>query len=467
MGFLKRERLDALRHRLVSSKFVRDTAALQAGKLVTIGLASLSYVLTLRLLGPDEYGVYGLALGLIALLFTFDLTGMGTAAPTRLGIAIGGRDAAEVLNIMAVFIRTSMIVNALIIAFLWLLGGALAGALYSAGARIGALAALLALALPADSIYALITTSLQARRQMPALALVQTGNQLTFTICVLVALLIRPQAESLVAARLVYSYLTMLLAWAAYARLRAQTEMAFPPLAQVFARARVVAVRPYLGFGVVVAVDKSLGNLLVQLPQQMVGILAGERAAGFLISTLNGISHLSVLTSALFDNMQAVIPHRIGQRDYAGLWRILGRVLAVLLIGGVLVYGALALAAPFFIPLLLGARWQEMIPVFVVLTIFGVITTVGGVFGPLYRGLNRLRGAILSKLLALGLALAFGFLMLMSAGSDLPGQGTPDMMLRAALVGAWMVNLTFGVSVLLTAWVSLRALRQAKDVDSR
>jgi hypothetical protein len=108
-----------------------------------------------------------------------------------------------------------------------------------------------------------------------------------------------------------------------------------------------------------------------------------------------------------------------------------------------------------------------MIPVFVVLTIFGVITTVGGVFGPLYRGLNRLRGAILSKLLALGLALAFGFLMLMSAGSDLPGQGTPDMMLRAALVGAWMVNLTFGVSVLLTAWVSLRALRQAKDVDSR
>lgn len=454
MGLLSAERLRKLRQRFLKSKFVRDTAALQIGKLLATGLAFLSYIISLRLLGPSEYGVYGLVLGFIALLYSFDLTGMGTTASTLLGIAIGRRDQATILDTMAAFMRISWIIHAIGLTFLWVFGRAVAGAAYPSGDRIGLLAALMSLALPADSIYTLVSTTLLARRQMRAVAVLQVLNQLAWSLSVIIALIIHPYAESMVAARLVYSYSTMVLACVMYARLRHETDVPAPALMHVFRAMRQVRLRQYLGVGFANAVDKGLGNMLLFLPQQIVGVVAGERAAGYLISATNGVSNLSLLTSALFDTMRAVIPQRVGKGDYAGLWHVMGQVLAALGVGAVVVYGALALLAPFVIPPLLGEDWRNVVPVLSVLAGFGIISTVGGVFGPLYRALNRLWSAIVWKVIALVVALGIGYLFIAS---------TPNLSAdMAAVLGAWMINIAYGVSVMGLAWVSLSALRRAK-----
>jgi O-antigen/teichoic acid export membrane protein len=453
VGALNADRVRNLYKRLIGSKFVRDTAALQVAKLIVAALASLSYVITLRLLGPEAYGVFGLAQGLLALVGALDLTGIGTAATTRLGIAIGEHAESTILEMMAVFIRVSVIVNGLIVVFFWAFGSQIGAVLYQDSGRIGVLAAWLSLTLPADSIYALVTISLMTRRQMRALALLQVVNQLTLTVCIVVALVLSASAESLVVARLVQAYSTMLMAWLTYRRLRTQADPVFPPLPSVLSQARHVSLRTHLGFGFANAVDKTLGNLFLQIPQQMVGALLGERSAGYLISAINGISRLGLLTSAIFENMQAIIPRQVGAGDFVGLRRHFARVVLALAAGGSLVYGALAITAPWLVPLLLGEAWRPAIPALQVLGIFGAITTAGGVFGPLYRALDAMRGAIAAKLIALALALPLGA-WLLSRGAD------------GALVGAWTINLLFAISVGLTAWIALRALRRAAQAPS-
>jgi O-antigen/teichoic acid export membrane protein len=458
VGIINAETLRKLRQNIIGSKFVRDTAALQIGKLVATGLAFLSYIISLRLLGPSEYGVYGLVLGFITLLYSFDFTGMGTTASTLLGIAIGKRDQAAILDTMAAFMRVSWMIHAVGLTFLWIFGRAVAGALYSSGNRIGLLAAVIALALPADSIYALINTTLLARRQMRSVAVLQVLNQLTWSLSIVVALVIHPYAESMIVARLFYSYSTMLLACAMYARLRHETDLPFPGLMRVFRSMSQVKLRQYLGVGFANAVDKSLGSLLLSLPQQMIGVMIGERAAGYLISATNGVNNLSLLTSALFDTMRAVIPQRVGKGDFPGLWQVMGRVLLALLLGSLVVYGALALLAPFIIPPLLGEDWRNIVPVLSVAALFGAISTVTGVFGPLYRALNRVWSAIFIKFLIMGVVIGMGYLFLHDL--VLMTSGINALNTTAAVGGAWMVNTLYAGTGFFTGWMSLRALQR-------
>ncbi len=176
--------------------------------------------------------------------------------------------------------------------------------------------------------------------------------------------------------------------------------------------------RPYWRFGVANAIDQNLAALFSQIPLQLVGIFAGARAVGYLQLALSGIGQASVFTSAVFDNMQAFVPQAVGRGDFAGLWRNFRRVLAVLALGGIVFYSAVAIAAPFVIPPLLGLRWIPAIPPLMALAVYGALTMAGGIFGPLYRTFNRLRQIITVKLFTLALALPVGVLLLVRAAAS-------------------------------------------------
>jgi O-antigen/teichoic acid export membrane protein len=446
--------------RLFRSKFVRDTLTLQIGKVIATALAALSTLLVLRLLGPEEYGRFALAQSFMALWVALDLTGIGASISTHLGVAVGKRDADAVLNALAVFLKITFIVTLAIIVLIATIGQPIAQLLHTDD--IGRLALLLALTLPADHAYALAITSFQSRRQMRTVAIAQSLNQFVLTICTIVAILVNARAESLIIARLVYSYLTMTGAWLAYARLR-DDEMPFPTPGAVLRRAWTVSPRSYLRFGFLNAVDKNLSNLYTLIPLQLVGVLVGERAAGYLWSALTLITQSGVLTSAVFENMQAVVPQMVGRSDFTGLRRNFGRVLLVLLAGGVVVYAGAAIIAPVVLPLLLGSEWAFAVPVFMVLTIYGAVTTVGGIFGPLYRALGLMRLAITAKVVALVSALPVGYWLISSNALTIVTNAALATETVGALGGAWTIVLLFAISVGLTALIGLRGLRQIES----
>lgn len=458
-----RRLVDTLR----TSKFVRDTLTLQIGKLGTAGLSALSTLIALRVLGPAEFGRFGLAESLVALWQAFDLTGIGISTLTRLGVAVGKRDEQAVIDAMAVYVRISTTVSLVILAGLWLLGQIVAGQIHNGQRDLGVIAALLAFNLLPDGYYLLVVTALQTRRQMRALALLQLSNQAVLTVCVLTAIALQPRAESLAVARIVYSMVTVVIAMLAYHRLRLEGEMPFPALSVVMSRARSIAVRPYLGFGFLNAVDRNLASLFVQVPIQMVGAVSGNTVTGYLRAGLDAMSYLSLFTSAVFDNMAAVVPQLIGRRDFARLRTNFARVLLVMALGSVVVYGSIALLAPIVIPLLIGDEWIPTIPTLQLLTIMGFITTVGGLFGPLYRALGAMRGAITAKIIAIVTGLPIGWLLI-SGQMSLSGLPTSEMsatvpIAAGALGGAWAINLLYALSVAITAWFTLRALQRTRE----
>ncbi len=441
------ERLRAL----FQSKFVRDTLVLQIGKVGITALTFLSSVLVWRLLGAEQYGVWALAQSFFAIVQTLNLTGITLSTSTQLPIAVGAKDQQEILNLLAVYVRVAVIWALALLLLLVVAGAPMARLIYGGDGRIGILAAGLALTVLPDLLYNLIITTLQSQRSMRALAVLQNINQLVLLVCIVVALLLKPLPESLVVARIVYSVLTLVLALGFYARLRKSYPVPYPTFGAIYRRALHISPRPYLGFGFLNAIDKHIANLYTELPLQLVGVFAGKMAAGYLELAFKALTIPSVFTSAVFDNMQAVVPQAVGRGDFSGLRQNFGRVLRVMVIGAVVFYALFALIVPLIVPILFGAEAVPAVPVIMALAIFGGVTMVGGLFGPLYRVLDLMRPAIIIKAVCLAGVMLPGYLFVSQTALDeQPG----------ALVGAWLMNGLFLLSTLLTAWVTLRALNQ-------
>jgi len=455
VGVVRRNPVIDSARRLLSTRFMRDTLALQMGKIVATILSFISSLLVWRLLGPEGSGVFAWAASLVSMAQLLDLTGLGTSTGSRLAVAIGAKQDDEVRDLLAFHLQTNVVVNVILIAGMFWVGRALATTFYG-NPTVGDLAAGLALGLLADGVYNLILTALQARRSMLLIAIVGVVNQLVLSVCVIGALLIQADAAALVVARLAYAYVTLALAVILYARVRGQGENPLPGIGVILSRIGRVSARPYWRFGVANAVDKNLAELSVQIPIQIVGIIGGERAVGFLTLAMTGITNVGILTSALFENLKTVVPQAVGRRDFAQLWRGIPRAMIALAVGGAVVYGALALVAPFAIPPILGAEWDAAIPSLIALTPFGVITAVAGVLGPVYRALDLMRGAIFAKSASLLLVLVPGSLLLVAAvGSD---PASPEG--TAAVGGALLLDAVFVVAALLTARATLPPLRR-------
>ncbi len=456
---------------LLRSKFIRDTLFLQAGKFSLILLSLVSSVLVWRLLGPERSGIFALGESLLNVWQSLDLSGVGTSTSVRLAIAIGARDETAILELLGFYIKLSLLVNGALTVLMIVLGGFIADHFYGGSRQIVNIAVLLAIGSLADAVYGLVVIALRSRRSMRTFALLQNANQLVLTTCVIVAVLIRPEPESLAVGRLVYSYLTLLLAYVVYTRTRTQGQVSYPTFRAIFTRAITVSPRPYWRFGIANAIDKNISSLFIALPLQLVGSLAGARAVGYLDLALSGMTQAGTLTSAVLDNMQAVVPQAVGRRDYAGLWRNFRRVLVVMTFVSLALYGLLALVAPFAIPPVLGSRWIPAIPPLVILTLYGAVTTVGGNFSPLYRSFNLMSQTIFVKLLTLALIVPlslWGMQMLVSAHPQALDSffGSVPLLANAprgnwgAVAGAWMINAIYGLSIGLIAAVTLPELRR-------
>ena len=453
--------------RLRESKFVRDTFMLQIGRIGTTALSFVSFWLIVRLMGVEAYGIWKLVLAFVGIWQAFDITGIGQLTSTRLAIAVGRKDSRDVLDLMAIYVKVVLVWALISVVVLFALGPLVGERLYDrpplgslpllasgrglldfmglndTGRLIGTLAGWYALSIAADTLYTLVIVSLQSRRLMRQLALLQNLNQVVLFVCMVVAVLVDPRPESLLVGRLVYSYSTLALAFYVYARLRAEAGVTFPPLGAVFRRAAGVSLRGYWRTGMAMAFDKNIANLYTQVPITLVGVLAGPAAAGTLGVGLDVVTRSSLLTGPVLENVQAVVPQAVGRGDFAGLRRNFGRVLVVMAAGATAFYVALALAAPLVVPLVFGEDTAPAVPVVVILSFFGVITAVGGLFGPLYRAFDLMRSALTVKIIA-GLALIVPGLWLISQ--------------HGAVGGAWLINGLYLLSVVLTAAITLPPL---------
>jgi O-antigen/teichoic acid export membrane protein len=434
-------------------KFVRDTLALQVGKLGTTAMTLVVSVLVVRLLRPEAYGTWALANSLLTIWQVLNLTGVAISTNTRLALAVGARDELEILNLCAFYVKVMLVWAVFSFVGLALLGPLLAEQLYSGGQVVGTLAAGLALTILPDALYNLVLIALQTQRSMRAFSLLQNANQFVLLVCTVAALLLRPTPAGLLVSRVCYSLITMLMALIYYQRVCATFAVRYPAPRSILSRVPAVSVGPYWRFGVMNALDKNVASLFTELPLQLVGILAGKAAAGYLELGFKAMTISALLTSAVFDNLQAVVPQAIGRGDYARLQQNFLRLVAAMTGAAAAFYALFALLAPLFVPLIYGEELVPAVVVIQVLAVYGAVTLIGGIFGPLYRALGLMLSALLVKIVTLLLVL-FVTLRLQHP-------------VWTAVNGAWLVNGLYVMSVVLTMSVVLPALRRRAQTEKQ
>lgn len=472
--------MDRLR-RLSQRKFVRDTLILQIGKISVTALSLISTILVTRVLGPQQYGLYALADNLFVLFTIIDISGSTASTNTRMARAIGANDAVEAANVLAYGLQSSIVMRLIIALLLLLIGPAFAHATQG-NATIGAMAVVLAIASPLDVIYAQLLLALQARRSMTAASAMQTTNQLVLTVLMIGAVLVVPQAESLVVARLLYSIITLAIILIVYTRLRTRGSFILPRLSMLAGRAISQSPRPYWRFGVANAIDKNISNQFISLIIQLVGAFGGSLAAGYFGLAMRGVAQVTVLGVAVLENLNSAIPQAIGRGDYFNLRRNFARVQGAVTIYSTVLFGIMALFAPLLVPLLFGQEWRPAIPAVCLLAIYGVITGIGGNFAPLYRAFGQMRMAIGVKIAALVIALPIAFFLIRAASEGVRlnlsllasfTRAAPDLAAgigassAAAAAGAVSLNILYAISVGLTAIFTVRELNKRANADRR
>lgn len=453
--------------KLLRRKFVQDTLILQMSKVGVTVLGLAAWVIVPVQLGPLNYGLFALAQSFLGIWLTLDLTGLNVAIPTLLAAAVGAKKDREILDLLAVNLKVATVWAVFTLVVLMLIGPALAAFFYQEPAplrstyalrypllaglhtvgdpRIGVLAAFLAIAQLFDPIYNLFLSAFRSRRTMRQVAFVQNANQLILTISLVAAALISPTAEGQVAGRIVYSVVTLLMILVVYERTRADGPVPYPPLWAILKRAVTVSYRPYWRYGLSTALDKNVAGLYTQVPLQLVGIVAGPAAASYIQLGLRAIVKTSFFTSAIYENIQAAVPQAFGRGDYVRLWANFLRVLAALTLSGIVFYGLVILLAPLLLVPIFGEEWEPLLPLLPAFTIYGLATTVGGIFGPLYRVFDLMRAALVTKIATLVVMLPVGVWLIQQS---------------SALGGVWMINGLYVLSVGLTIGFTLPVLRQ-------
>lgn len=442
------ERLRALVLNMLRIKFVQDTITLQAGQMVFTLVSVASFVFVVRGLGPEQYGIFQLVLTMHGLLLTFDLTGRAASTTTRLAEAIAARDGAEVRNLMGFFMQMSLLVAVVASTLAFLFGTSFAAASYD-NAFIGELMKYYTLTLFLTPIYSLSLLTQQSTLAMRSYTFMENlSNLLEAVLKIAVALLVGT-ASAMIAVFLLSALFKAALGLLMYGRMRRRHPHLFPGVGEVLAISWRVSPRRYWKFGFALALDKNLSQLFTLLPVQLLGMWGGEAAAGFLKLGISAMQYPAMLLGGVLTNLATRLPADVGQQDYVRLRHNFGRVFRW--VGGlsVAMYGLLALFAPVAIPVL-GEEYIPAINVIRVLCIYGVITGVGGIFGPLYRTLRLMRAMLFIKAVAIVLAF-FPTVWLIRYYVNL-GEATA-LADTVALGGAWSINLLFALSIGLTVMV--------------
>jgi len=436
--------------RLVRIKFVRDTLALQTGSLVSVTVGVLASIILVRGLGAAQYGLYSLMLTMYGLLMTLNLTGLGPSATTQISEAVAAGDRAETARVMAFFVQMSLAVAVIAAALTLPLAPGVAARSYDE-ASIGRLLQIYIFTLFFTPIQNLALTLLKSTRSMQAYTVFDNITAVLDAGLILAAILLDGTARGVVIARLISAGAGMLLSLQVYARLQRRHTATLPPLSEVARALRTTSPRPYWRFGFQLALDKNLSQLYTLLPLQMLGMWATPQAAGYLRMALSALERPALFFSGILINMSVQIPGDYGRREYGRLRANFVRVLRWIVPLAVAVFGTFSLAAPLLVPIIYGDDYRPAVPAIIVLGVYGTVTGIGGIFGPLYRSLRIMRVILLTKLIALGVAALPAVALVRTWG---------------VVGGAWSINLMFSVSIALTilvTWPRLTALARSQD----
>ena len=421
--------------------FVRKTATLQAGSFGGTIVQAVIGIVIARLLQPELFGVYSLAIGMASMTSLILGMGIQEAVSSLLGRAYAKGDKAEVENILGFMLKiTFWAALAVILVSVFL--PSIADRLYG-DSLIGIYAAIVVVAAIFSSfLFTLDYSAFQVAGRVKSLAVLLLSDQSLRYVLSLIFVVLGFGVLGAVGGQLTGAVIIFILSAILFSKF-SKSEPLFPGLSRLIYIAKDVNLKKYFGFTFWVALDRNMGNVYMALPVILTGIYTTtaevsffKLAFGYMNIVLSLLGPISVLLNVEFPKIQ--IENR--EQLYKNFKKISLYSLALSVIMSV---GA-AIVSPVAFKILYGESYLLSIKYIFGLIIYGSLFGIGVGLGPMWRAINKVKVSILINSVILGAGIPSGLWLIKSHG------------LWGAVI---MVTVWFSVSHLISFIYLLRKLK--------
>ncbi len=440
LGMLRQRAVYFYRH-----SFVRRAVVFQVANGAASVLQSLAGVVIARLLQPELFGRYALALSVASVSSIVLASGIQDALMPVLARGHARGDADEVrtgLGYWVKWIGASVIFVAIVAALLPLVTSRLYGS-----AAIGGFAAIvLAASLVSSSFLSIVQVTAQIAGRITTLAWLTLTDMVVRYGAAVILTFLGLGVLGASAGHLVGAAAMILVAWPVFTGLRRKDSL-LPSARSIVSRAYKIPWRLHLSQGLWVWADRQFGMLYQVLPVAMVGLMVPiahvaffKLAFGYLNTALALLGPLSVLLNTEFAKMQIQAPERL-RSSFIKL-SFVGMACSTVLVAGA------ALVGYWVFRILYGNVYLPGVPLVYGLVVYGMFFGLGIGLGPMWRVLGRVKTSVAINICILALGVPLGLWLLRQFG--LWG-------------GVIMVTLWYAVSHLVSFLYLARCLRSIEE----
>lgn len=393
--------------------FIRSVATLQAGSFSGTVIQAAIGIVIARLLQPELFGVYSLAIGMASMTSLILGMGIQEAVSSMLGRAYIRRDKREIESILGFMLKITLLAALIVIvvsAFLPRIADGLYGT-----SLIGIYAAIVVVAAIFSSfLFTLAYSSFQVAGRVRSLSLLILSDQsLRYTLS-LIFVLAGFGVVGAVSGQLAGAMAIFVISAFLFGKLT-KTESLFPGLRRLITVAKGADLKKYLGFTFWVALDRNMGNVYMALPVILTGVYVStsnvsffKLAFGYMNLVLSLLGPISVLLNVEFPKIQ------VESREQ--LYKNFKRISLYSLTLSVLLSISAAVVSPIAFKILYGESYLPSIKYVFGLVIYGSLFGIGVGLGPMWRAINKVKVSIVINSLILGIGIPLGLWLIKDYG---------------------------------------------------
>ncbi|MDD5110185.1 MAG: oligosaccharide flippase family protein [Patescibacteria group bacterium] len=383
---------------IIRHPFTRHTAILQVGGVIGKAVGLVASVLYANLLGPEEFGVYSLAIALAGFLNIFQEFGMSHALVNLLARAEARHDQADAKDLLAYFLKATVAIGATsglagILIAPWL------GGLWYHSPMVGWLAAIGVLAFSLTFFVPLVTTIQQVRRELVPLAVLETGSKIFGAALTVGLVLAGFGALGVIGGQFLTMVISSLAAVFFYRRY-VHANTAEPLTALWRTRVPWSKISYYFRFGFLIAVSKNILKFNQTVPLLVLGaVLPTASGLGFFKVALTYVAAPLVLTDPAIRLLSDQFP-KTEVSGTAKLFRRFYQVTALTILLQAVLTVPMLLLAPFVVTVVF-PDYRAALPFIYALAPYTVLIASGAGLSAMFRTLNRMQANVIIQLVTL------------------------------------------------------------------
>jgi stage V sporulation protein B len=373
----------------VSHPFTKDVAVLQTSSILARAVAVLASLIFARILGPEQYGFYGLVFALGGTINIFQDFGIGQAAINLLARARSQNDFAETNQVLNFFGLVS-IIGLFTTGLAGFLLAPYLGDKFYHDRYLGELAAIVVAITALTFFYPLAAIVLQVWRKMKSLAILESSNKILMALVPLGLVLLGLKVFGIVIGQLVATIIISIVGIIVYQQL-VKVEPLVPKMGEFFRqRLSWKKFKQFFRFSMEIAVGKNLIKFVGTVPLLFTGyFMATDSGIGFYKIALAYVSlplllldPVTRLLDVQFSFTQTAGPQKLFRRFWQVSLVSLAVMLAIILLMVLLASPVIELIFP---------QYKPSIRLIYGLALYPAIIAADVGIAPLFRTLNKMR----------------------------------------------------------------------------